>query len=199
MTAKPEQSLYLFPDRVTSEKKLRPRKNDVRLQQPERHDWNTPEEFLSTLYQFSPVALDPFANENSKVIADKVYRLDKGEDALKLNWRHSFRNSLGAWITLTFSNPPYGDFLPIAVQRASDEAKEGAEIILLTPSRTDTEWFEALQGRATALAFWKGRLMFEVFGKEPEPAPFASLVSYFGPNKYRFADVFSKRAKIWLL
>lgn len=196
MTQRPE-SLLLFPDRQTSEKKLKRRK-DPRLGVPERHDWNTPQEFLDVLYQFGPVALDPCSNENSKVIADRSYIFERGEDGLLLPWLHSF-NTEGLWNSLTFCNPPYGDSLPIWVQKASDEAKKGAEIITLTPSRTDTEWFQALQERATALAFWKGRLTFEIPGKEPEPAPFASLVGYFGPRRYRFADVFSARAKIWLL
>lgn len=194
----PNLELFAPHEIQETDKKLR-RNKDVRLGVPERHDWNTPQIFLDVLYRHSPVALDPCSNANSRVQSNLAYVLERGEDGLALHWRHKYRLPNGDWCTLTFCNPPYGDALPDWCQKAIDEAKQGAEIVLLTPVRTDTGWFDALHSAANALAFWKGRLVFEIPGKPDEPAPFASLVTYFGKNRYRFAAAFEERANIWLL
>ena len=48
--------------------------------------------------------------------------------------------------------------------------------VMLLPARTDTRWWESLI-TADALLFWRGRLRFV---GAPAPAPFPSVIAYWG-------------------
>lgn len=62
------------------------------------------------------------------------------------------------------------------VKKAYTSAKEGATVVCLLPSRTDTKWFQDYCLQATDIRFIKGRLKF---GGSKNSAPFPSVIVVF--------------------
>lgn len=141
--------------------------------------WQTPEGFLVRTRAVAVdgrIGLDPCTTVDNPCDAIRFYT--PHEDGLALSW-------VGRG--LVYCNPPYGRALAPWAIKIATEAGLGAEIVALTPSRTDTKWFSALWCAATAVCFWRGRLRF---GGAKDPAPFPSLVWYFGANSARFDAAF---------
>lgn len=72
-------------------------------------------------------------------------------------------------------NPPYGREIGKWVQKAYESAQQGATVVCLIPSRTDTKWWHdyCMKGE---IRFIKGRLKF---GTATYNAPFPSAVVIF--------------------
>ncbi len=76
-----------------------------------------------------------------------------------------------------FVNPPYSRVLPTWVAKCSEEADQGAAVVGLVPSRTDTRWWHShLAGQADVIML-KGRLKF---GGGQHSAPFPSAIVVWG-------------------
>lgn len=151
-----------------------------------RTDWRTPAVVLDLVRQLGPIGLDPAGHQESLVGAAVEYRLARGDDGLVMPWTVS---------GLVYVNPPFGRALPEWAAKAAAEARKGAEIILLTPARTDTRWWHGTILQADAICYWRGRLTFE---GAPAPSPFPSALSYWGPSADRFAEVFGTRGHVAL-
>lgn len=113
---------------------------------------------------------------------DKEFHFDF--DPCKLN--HSPAPLLGSsdglsepWGKVTFCNPPYGRQIGPWIKKAYDESKKGKTVVLLIPSRTDTQWWHDYVMKAHEIRFIKGRLKF---GGAKTSAPFPSCVVVFKPN-----------------
>lgn len=83
------------------------------------------------------------------------------------------------WGKTTFCNPPYGRVIGVWVKKAYDESKKGKTVVLLLPSRTDTQWWHKYVMKAHEIRFIKGRLKF---GEAKHSAPFPSCVVVFKEN-----------------
>ncbi len=151
-------------------------------------DWRTPRKVTQTIITaFGPIGLDPCASHHTRYqFATTNYTGKRGsQSGLDATWR-----GMG----LVYANPEYGRQLIHWIKKAVNEFKKKGsrkdELILLTPARTDTKWFQdELRPHADAVCFWKGRMHFDEHG---DPAPFASLLTYFGPRRKLFKDTFSK-------
>jgi hypothetical protein len=104
-------------------------------------------------------------------------------------------------------NPPYGRQIGKWIEKAYLSSKDGATVVCLLPSRTDTKWFHELCNKGE-IRFIKGRLVFgtdeywkwlweqefiingnkkkenslyKKYGKK-NPAPFPSMVVVFKPH-----------------
>lgn len=79
------------------------------------------------------------------------------------------------WEGVCWMNPPYGRTIGQWMKKAYESSLEGATVVCLVPSRTDTKWWHdyAMKGEIT---FIKGRLKF---GGNKNPAPFPSAVVVF--------------------
>lgn len=90
------------------------------------------------------------------------------------------------WGQVSFCNPPYGTEIGKWVKKAWQEWKQGRTVVLLIPSRTDTQWWHRYVMEATEIRFIEGRLRF---GDAINPAPFPSAIVVFlaeseaGPNE----------------
>jgi hypothetical protein len=75
-------------------------------------------------------------------------------------------------------NPPYGRVIGNWMRKAYESAKEGALVVCLVPSRTDTRWWHdyAMKGE---VRYVKGRLKF---GDSKNSAPFPCAVVVFRPE-----------------
>lgn len=156
----------------------------------ERIDWNSPPEIITlTVKLMRKIKLDPCSNPGSIVPAETKLSIEEGHNGL-----------LAPWVDKTYCNPPYGDALPLWIHKGSTEHQRSLdmfehEYLFLVPARTDTQWFSHAKKTAQALGFWKGRLTF--LGA-PHPAPFPSLLIYYGPNPYLFASLIEDRALVWI-
>lgn len=74
-------------------------------------------------------------------------------------------------------NPPYGRGIDQWMRKAWEESQQGALVVCLVPSRTDTAWWHdwAVKGR---IEFLRGRLRFE---GAPSSAPFPSAIVTYLP------------------
>ena len=137
--------------------------------------WNTPVEFFEKLDAVWKFDVDT-ACLPSSALCKKFFTPE--DDGLSLSWK-----DLVCW-----NNPPYDD-LKTWVKKCSDEFQEGATVVQLIPSRTDTKAFhEHIFENATAVCFIKGRLKFDNPSlpswtddktHKKSPAPFPSCLVIF--------------------
>lgn len=141
----------------------------------EKDDWQTPTEVLDVVRVMAPIGLDPCTTPDNPVGARRFYT--PVDDGLRLAWGPD---------GLVFVNPPYGRQIRAWVEKCVREAEHGVEIVALLPARTDTAWWR-IACRADALCFWTGRLAF--VGAD-HPAPFPSVLAYWGDRRKRFVALF---------
>lgn len=126
--------------------------------------WETPQDFFDKQSEiYGPFDLDVCANkENAK--CTKYF--DKDQDGLKQEW-----------IGKCWMNPPYGREIGKWMKKAYESSLQGATVVCLIPSRTDTKWWHdwASKGEIT---FVRGRLKF---GNKSNSAPFPSAIVVFKP------------------
>lgn len=124
--------------------------------------WETPQDFFDELNREFDFELDVCAlPSNAKV--SRYY--SPAEDGLRQEWKG-----------VCWMNPPYGRQIGRWVEKAYKEAHlQGATIVCLLPSRTDTRWWHdyCMKGE---IRFIKGRLKF---GESKNCAPFPSAVVIF--------------------
>lgn len=123
-------------------------------------EWTTPDYFFKDLNKEFNFTLDPCStHENAKC----QKHFTKEEDGLKQNWSND----------IVFCNPPYGKELPLWIEKAYNENKKGALVVLLIPARTDTKYFHKYIYNQHEIRFLKGRLKFN---GSKNSAPFPSMV-----------------------
>ena len=124
--------------------------------------WATPMDFFQKWNDYiGGFDLDVCANQkNAK--CQKFF--SKEDDGLSQDWNGK------CWM-----NPPYGKEIGHWMKKAYESSQQGATVVCLVPSRTDTKWWHeyAMKGKIT---FIKGRLKF---GEAKNSAPFPSAVVVF--------------------
>jgi phage N-6-adenine-methyltransferase len=129
--------------------------------------WETPQWLFDELNEEFDFDLDVCATaENAKC---KRY-FSPEEDGLSQEWRGK------CWC-----NPPYGKTISRWLSKAVASCQEGALVVCLVPSRTDTAWWHHYVMKASEIRFFRGRLVFRETGDRPaqSTAPFASAVVVF--------------------
>lgn len=143
-------------------------------------EWETPQEFFDELNAEFRFELDVCATaENRK--CPRWYGVEA--DGLTQDWSNT-----RCWL-----NPPYSQ-LKLWLAKASNSARNGATVVCLIPSRTDTKaWHEFVWNEEThqprsgvEVRFIRGRLKF---GGCKNSAPFPSAVVIFRrPNWQLFIE-----------
>ena len=81
------------------------------------------------------------------------------------------------WVGSVFVNPPYGrgNVIQPWIKKGWDSARDGATVVMLVPSRTDTKWWHeyCMKGE---IRFVQRRLQF---GSSHANAPFPSAIIVF--------------------
>ena len=124
--------------------------------------WYTPQDFYEKINKEFNFELDVCSDgKNNK--CDKYFTEE--EDGLKQKWEG-----------VCWMNPPYGRTIGKWMKKAYESSLEGATVVCLVPSRTDTKWWHdyAMNGE---IRFVKGRLKF---GGSTTSAPFPSALVIFG-------------------
>lgn len=130
----------------------------------ETDQWATPLHFFELLNKEFNFELDVCADEfNAKT--SKFYNEEM--DGLKQEWSG-----------IVWMNPPYGREIGKWVKKAYESSLQGATVVCLLPSRTDTKWWHdyCMHGEIRLV---KGRLKF---GDATNSAPFPSAVVIFGKD-----------------
>jgi len=132
--------------------------------------WETPQEFFDELDKEFHFTVDVCATpENAKC----ARYFTPEQDGLRQKWGGT-----------VWCNPPYGRTVGQWVRKASQEAQEGATVVMLLHARTDTRWFHdyIYQQPNVEIRFVRGRLKFE---GSRNNAPFPSMVVVFRSKKGR--------------
>ena len=136
------------------------RKMDSVLVSHQTDSWFTPKPLLEMLEkEFGPFDPDP---------ALKTKKIDWTTDGLAVDWGKR-----------VFTNPPYSD-LERWCAKAYREFEKGCLVILLIPSRTDTNAWHSYVMKAQEIRLIKGRIVFE---GAKAGAPFPSCVVIFDPSR----------------
>lgn len=126
-------------------------------------EWATPQwlfDEFNHLYKFD---MDVCATkENTKCNS----YFTKEDNALIQNW-----GTQTVWM-----NPPYGRGIKEWVKKAHEAAQQGAIVVCLLPSRTDTSWWHEYVMKACEVLYIRGRLKF---GDSINSAPFPSCIVIF--------------------
>jgi len=127
------------------------------------NEWATPEHLFYELDNEFHFTLDPCStNENKKCVKNFTMI----EDGLEQDWSND----------RVFMNPPYGKEIGRWLAKAYNEAKKGALVVCLIPSRTDTAYWHDYVMKANEIRYIRGRLKF---GDSLSPAPFPSAIVVF--------------------
>lgn len=157
--------------------------------------WPSPQTILGPIKsRLGQIHLDPCSNPDSIVGAkhnfygppsEKFPNLPNNKDGLLETWQ------VGG---IVYVNPPYGRKIGPWIKKCSTEGalakelKQGTEIILLGPARTDTKWFQRfVLPTADSVILWEGRLKFE---GAKAPAVFPSFIAYWGHRPIDFKIAF---------
>ena len=123
--------------------------------------WATPQDFFDRLDAEFGFHLDVCANaENAKCVAFYTKEMD---------------GLTQPWFGTCWMNPPYGREIGHWMRKAYESSQQGATVVCLVPSRTDTAWWHnyAMKGE---IRFVRGRLKF---GGHANSAPFPCAVVVF--------------------
>lgn len=128
------------------------------------NEWATPQSLFDELDREFNFTLDPCStHENAK--CKKHYTIK--EDGLKQSWGGES----------VFCNPPYGRTLHKWVEKAWKEStKPNTIVVMLIPSRTDTQYFHDYILHRSEIRFIKNRLYFNDGNGR---APFPSMIVIF--------------------
>lgn len=152
-----------------------------------KDDWGTPDVIRA--------AVEAFGKDRQKEIVDpcpgstpvgtgmaNLYcPPESAQDGLKFPWENLGKRCV------FYCNPPYGRAVKAWVRQAMVANRCGCEVIMLLASRTDTRWFHDAMRQANSALFIEGRLTFL---SAPAPAPFPSVLLYFGEEDPAFARAF---------
>lgn len=110
--------------------------------------YGTPPEFYEVLDKEFHFTLDPCADDNNHKCDTYYTETDNG--------------LLQPWAPhVVFVNPPYSANL-VWSQKAAEEMRKGAVVVLLMSNSTDARWFQFLFSVASEVRFLPGRLKFIV-------------------------------------
>lgn len=134
-------------------------------------EWATPQLFYDELDKKYQFVFDLACNKQNVKTKDGFTIED---DSLNQNWALITYETNGGWLWL---NPPYSKCKEF-VDKAYFEMTQGAKIVMLIPSRTDTRWFHKYiyKQSGVEIDFIKGRLKF---GTSKNAAPFPSMLVIF--------------------
>jgi hypothetical protein len=180
----------------------------VDLNQNKRTDYVTPEVCRALLRKLGPLKLDVCTTARNPMQAEQIYT-------------PAINGLAQSWVCggLAYCNWPWSRTeSPKWVDKAYREGEkiklctDMSELVLLGPSRSDTDWFRKLFTSSSAMYFWKGRMTFEdpetmepikTWSKKLQayvemPVPVPTQLSYWGPRTDLFIKVFSEQGGVYV-
>lgn len=140
-----------------------------------KDDWETPSGLFEELNKEFNFTLDAAASDTNHKLPRYYTEFDSG---LSHSWEGE----------RVFCNPPYSRKTKnnpgqeAWIEKAYNEAQNGALVVMLIPARTDTKAFHRYILGNAEVRFIEGRLRFEVNGTPRDAAPFPSMIVVFRPK-----------------
>ena len=149
-------------------------------------EWYTPEHIITPVHSvLGTIDLDPASSEqaNKTVCAKKIFTM--ADDGLLRTWKGR-----------VFLNPPYSGGLVSKFTGKlleSFSAGDVTEAIVLVNNATETEWFQLLAAKASAICFPSSRIKFILPSGEPKGTPLqGQAIVYLGKSATRFIGEFER-------
>lgn len=150
------------------------------------NEWYTPIEIIeSARAVMGSIDLDPATSllANESVKAEQIFT--KGDNGLRQEWNGNI------WMNPPYSQPLIKEFSDKIVSELENQSIEQA--CVLTNNATETEWYQQMMQRCSAVCFIKSRLKFIDYKGNPSGAPLqGQTIMYFGKRKDEFAVEFNK-------
>jgi len=127
-------------------------------------NWSTPPELFQALDKEFCFTLDACATASNATVSNYY-----ASDSLEREWEG-----------VVWCNPPYGRTIGQWIRKGRLSALNGATVVMLIPSRTDTRWWHEDVMLASDIRFIRGRLRF---GGATNSAPFPSAIVVFRYNQ----------------
>lgn len=127
-----------------------------------RDTYETPPELFARYHREFAFTLDVCALPDT---AKCARYFTPAEDGLAQDWSGDV-----CWM-----NPPYGRAIAAWMRKAWEEARRGATVVCLVPSRTDAGWWHDYAEKAAERRFLRGRVKF-VGMKHNAPFPCAVVI-----------------------
>lgn len=147
--------------------------------------YTPPEIVKSAVTVLGRIDLDPCSNSKTDPIVPAAAHYTAEDDGLTLPWRGT-----------VYMNPPYGRGIGLWIDKfcAAYSLGQVSAAIALVPARTDTRWWQRLNGPRPLVCFVAGRLAF--LGNR-QSAPFPSAVVYLGSDLAAFYREFGSHGEIY--
>lgn len=123
-------------------------------------EWETPQDLFDRLHGEFCFTLDACASKDNHKCSRYFSKDDNG---LEKPWKGE----------VVWCNPPYSNIKAWVAKAESERNREGATVVMLVPSRTDTQWFHQYVYGKAEVRFLRGRLRF---GGANNNAPFPSMI-----------------------
>lgn len=132
-------------------------------------EWETPRSLFEAVDQIYRFDLDP-ASSDKNALCELHYTVE--DDGLSKDWGGH----------RVFCNPPYGRQIGKWIEKAAKEGmKPNTIVVVLCPARTDTAyWHDWVVPYASEISFLRGRVKYQLDGKELNSSPFPSCLIRFG-------------------
>jgi hypothetical protein len=149
----------------------------------QRGDWRTPPDVVDVVREAlgGAIDLDPCASSTPGAIPLADVNAPEVLDGLSMPWAGR-----------VYVNPPFGELAAWSA-KCAEEAKRGAEVILLLPARTDTAYWHDHLGSASLICFWRGRMKFV---GAPASCPFPVALAYWGRRPALAHAAFAPRGMV---
>jgi len=160
------------------------RQPHVLISQSNSNEWYTPHQYISAAREvMGSIDLDPASSKIPQMTVEAETFYSKDDDGLLHEWRGNI------WL-----NPPWGQVTADFIAKLSQEmeaGRVGQAIVLVNAHATDTKWFSPLW--YGLLCFTNHRINYHMTGNDPDSgSTHGSVFIYFGPNRKRFIELFSK-------
>ena len=147
------------------------------------NEWYTPAEYVELAREvMGGIDLDPASCAQANEVVGAATFYTKEDDGLSKDWAGRL------WL-----NPPYSrDLMPAFVEKLRESFIDGdvQQAILVSHNNTDTGWFHALAGVASAICFPKKRIRFYRDAEVAAPTN-GQAFFYLGDDPQTFISTFS--------
>jgi phage N-6-adenine-methyltransferase len=146
--------------------------------------WRTPDPLFARLHQEFDFGLDLAAlhyNRKLRRYLGPDHKVAAYRDALAISWADTLHAiaEVEKRRVAGFVNPPFS-LLDDFVEKAWEERKRGAVIVMVNPQKTETVWYHEIAPHADEIRQLRRRISYmKDDGTTPAPALFASAVYVF--------------------